>query len=166
MQCINVEHELYAEEQALRLNVLLRPIGLSAWWHRDSFARHIVALSDAGSVVGCVLLILPKEDPSQRSSDEAGCVILCQMAVSDAWQRKGVGAILLQGAERLARDAGESTIVLHARESAAEFYVKNGFSEYGERFTEVSCCAPACGHACLNNVLLPRPTDGGSDLRH
>ncbi|CAM5208810.1 bifunctional GNAT family N-acetyltransferase/hotdog fold thioesterase [Alishewanella longhuensis] len=49
------------------------------------------------------------------------------MAVAEAWQGQGAGAIILQGLEQQAVALGVKTVVLNARESAITFYAKQGY---------------------------------------
>jgi predicted GNAT family N-acyltransferase len=60
------------------------------------------------------------------------------MAVSLKMQRNGLGAAMMLFAERVARDAGFSTIVMNARKTAVGFYEKLGYKTDGEEFVEVT----------------------------
>ena len=81
IKIISQTHELYESERRLRLEVLLRPIGLEGWWQYDDDCEHIVAVDSsrpAGyQVIGCVLFI--------RSEAR-----LCQMVVETEFQGKGM----------------------------------------------------------------------------
>jgi thioesterase domain-containing protein len=50
------------------------------------------------------------------------------MAVSDQWQGHGLGAMVLQQLEQVALELGVQCIVLNARDTAAGFYQKLGYS--------------------------------------
>ena len=60
-----------------------------------------------------------------------------QMAVSDRYQRQGLGKKLIDYVERSLVACGVTMISLHARESAIEFYEKLGFRCTGKLFDEV-----------------------------
>jgi Histone acetyltransferase len=60
-----------------------------------------------------------------------------QVAVDEKLRRRGIGTALVSESERIARDAGYSRVVLHARMAAAGFYEKLGYEREGEPFTEV-----------------------------
>ncbi|RXK83256.1 GNAT family N-acetyltransferase [Filimonas effusa] len=62
---------------------------------------------------------------------------LRQMAVISGLQGKGVGRMLMQFAENIARDLGYKKIVMHARKTALGFYEKLGYKVVGEEFEEV-----------------------------
>jgi len=49
------------------------------------------------------------------------------MAVDDDFQRRGIGAMLLEELERRAKKRGAKYIILNARENAVGFYRKNGY---------------------------------------
>lgn len=50
------------------------------------------------------------------------------MAVSDQWQGHGLGAMVLQQLEQVALEQGMQRIILNARDTAAGFYQKAGYS--------------------------------------
>jgi len=49
------------------------------------------------------------------------------MAVSDDYQGKGYGNIIVNALEDIARESGIRNIILQARENALKFYWKNGY---------------------------------------
>lgn len=120
----------YAEECAVRERILRRPLGLSLWdedltveaaqWHFGLF--------DDERLIGCVVAI-PVSD--QR-------IKLRQMAIVEERQNAGCGRLLLTQVEIELRAAGFSEIYLHAREEAAPFYQKLGYSPVGPGFIEVT----------------------------
>ena len=91
---------------------------------RDGDATHIVALED-GEVIGTCRLVF--DGPVAR---------LGRMAVEPEWRGRGVGAALLDEAERCARDAGSRRIDLHAQTPAISLYARSGFVQRGDRFYE------------------------------
>ncbi len=65
-------------------------------------------------------------------------VRLRQMAVVSGLQGKGIGKVLMQFAENIARDRGYKKIMMHARKSAVGFYEKSGYKISGDEFEEVT----------------------------
>jgi len=127
---IEVGSDLHTSEQALRDEVLRKPLGraLSASEiERDREGRHFVAVLD-GEVVGCVGLYPQGE----------GVVRLRQMAVAPRLQGQRIGSRLLQYAEEWARRNRIATIELHARVTALAFYERNGYIPEGDEFIEVT----------------------------
>jgi predicted GNAT family N-acyltransferase len=61
---------------------------------------------------------------------------LGRMAVEHSVRGRGVGAALLELAERCAREAGASRIDLHAQTPAISLYARGGFAQRGEQFIE------------------------------
>ena len=49
------------------------------------------------------------------------------MGVADEWQGQGLGRLLLQGLEAVARERGATEVVLNARENAVGFYERCGY---------------------------------------
>lgn len=49
------------------------------------------------------------------------------MAVAEAWQGQGAGAMILQGLEQQAIALGLQSVLLNARETALKFYLKQGY---------------------------------------
>ena len=60
-----------------------------------------------------------------------------QVAVAENFQSKGIGRALVEYSEAVAREERFSEIILHARDTAVQFYLKLGYEVYGEPFTEV-----------------------------
>ena len=59
------------------------------------------------------------------------------MAVDMFAQKKGIGSALLNCVENTARENGYETITLHARQTACNFYTKQGYEAVGDLFYEV-----------------------------
>jgi predicted GNAT family N-acyltransferase len=84
---------------------------------RDDEALHLVAVDDAGSVVGtCRLLV---DGPTLK---------LGRMAVAAPARRQGIGLRLLDLADAEAASAGSERIVLGAQVSAVPLYEQAGYS--------------------------------------
>ena len=112
---------------ALRERVFCGEQGVSAAAERDGRdgeALHLVA-SDGGAVVGTCRLVF--------SGSKAA---LGRLAVEPAQRRRGIGTDVVREAERAARDAGASTISLHAQTAARALYDAAGFVQLGEPFVE------------------------------
>jgi predicted GNAT family N-acyltransferase len=91
---------------------------------RDGEALHLVALRE-GVVIGTCRLVF--DGPVAR---------LGRMAVEADLRREGVGAALLDEAERYAREAGSERIDLHAQTPAISLYSRHGYEQRGELFVE------------------------------
>ncbi len=57
------------------------------------------------------------------------------MAVEQGYEKKGIGSMVLKGLEERAMKAGAREIVLHARETALEFYRKNHYQVVERSYT-------------------------------
>jgi len=53
------------------------------------------------------------------------------MAIATANQRRGIGTSLLEALEDRARQLGALQLILNARETALEFYLKHGYEIKG-----------------------------------
>ncbi len=129
---IDTHHPLYGAESALRLHVLLDPVGYSVErFHKefpgvDDTAEHFV-VTRGGSVVGCALLIV-----------EGDAGKLMQMAVARALRGGGIGSELLAAIERRAfGELGLRGLYCHARAEAVGFYSRRGWRRVGAPFDEV-----------------------------
>jgi predicted GNAT family N-acyltransferase len=91
---------------------------------RDPEATHVVAVN-GHEVIGTCRLVF--DGPVAR---------LGRMAVERSWRGRGVGAALLDHAERCSREVGARRIDLHAQTPAISLYARCGFVERGEPFVE------------------------------
>ncbi|MGN6617880.1 MAG: GNAT family N-acetyltransferase [Ilyomonas sp.] len=120
----------YTQMVELRYNLLRKPLRLQfdeEELNREKDDIHIGCFED-DHLEGCCLLT--QTDPST--------VRLRQMVVISGLQGKGIGRVLLQFAENIARDRGYKKILMHARKSAVGFYEKLGYNVVGEEFEEVT----------------------------
>ena len=120
----------YWETAELRNTVLRKPIGLE--FSADDVQaeegyRHLACYWD-DTLVACLML-----DPLEN-----GDIRMRQLAVVPKLQRRGIGQALVEYAETWASSAGYRRMVLHARETAVAFYEKLGYSQFGDRFEEVT----------------------------
>jgi len=122
------EQEL-AAALALREEVFCGEQGVTLEGDRDGLdpeAVHLVALDGAGELIGtCRLLI-----------DPGGTAKFGRLCVRASARGSGVGAALLDAAEREARAGRARRIGMHAQTSALALYRRAGFRPYGEPFDE------------------------------
>ena len=122
------EQEL-AAALALRIEVFCGEQGVTFDGDRDGLddeAVHLVAIDDGGEVIGtCRLLIEP-----------GGTARFGRLCVVASARGTGVGAALLDAAEREARAADARRIGMHAQTGALSLYRRAGFRPYGEPFDE------------------------------
>lgn len=130
---ISTEHPLYKQEQNLRNEVLLRPIGVPdhAWEMYDKASYHFLAV-DNNEVWGCVVLRPLVNEKHKNSTAQ-----LMQMAVKSNLQSKGIGRKLVDDLLVFAKEEGFEKVICHARNNVVVFYEKLGFQVYGEPFEEV-----------------------------
>lgn len=114
----------------LRTQILRRPLSLtfSAEDLEKEKDNLLIAAYEDDQMLGCCMLVQVAPDTVQ----------LRQMAVKSGLQGKGIGRVLMQFAENIARDRGNKKIIMHARKSATGFYEKLGYKIVGEEFTEVT----------------------------
>ncbi len=120
----------YNELVELRYKILLEPLGLK---FLDSFRPeeakylHIGCVESLdGKLIGG-LILAPLDDEKIR---------LMQVAVDSIYQGEGVGRELVKYAEKRAKSAGYSTIIMHAMLSVVGFYEKMGYHAEGDVFEE------------------------------
>jgi predicted GNAT family N-acyltransferase len=121
----------YEAEKDLRNRALRLPLGLTLSdkdISGEEKQTHLVAIDDAGTVVACVLLVLPGD----------GSAHIRQMAVDESRRGQGVGAGLIAHAEQTARGLGIRRMTMHARVYARGFYERLGYRAVGDIFTEVT----------------------------
>ena len=112
---------------ALRLRVFCEEQGVDRAAEqdgRDPEAIHLVALQDGTLVGTCRLLV---EDRAAR---------LGRNAVSSEARGSGIGAALLEVADRAAAQAGADRIRLHAQLRARTLYERSGYAPKGDTFLE------------------------------
>ncbi|MDX1931285.1 MAG: GNAT family N-acetyltransferase [Capsulimonadales bacterium] len=88
----------------------------------DPATLHIGAFLPAGDCIGVVTLM------ENKGTQLRG------MAVLPEWQRKGVGATLVQEAQRMAAERGITSLWCNARVAAAGFYERMGWTIESEEF--------------------------------
>ena len=120
----------YKQMISLRYQLLRKPLGLSFTDAELEEEKNdiLIGCFDDDKLEGCCLL---KETSPHM-------LRLRQMAVVSGLQGKGIGKILLQFAENIARDRGYKKIIMHARKTAIGFYEKLGYKITGPEFVEVT----------------------------
>jgi predicted GNAT family N-acyltransferase len=120
----------YHQMVDLRYNVLRKPLSLtfSASDLEQEKNDVLMGCFDEEKLEGCCLLSTAGEKAAR----------LRQMAVADGLQGKGIGRVLMNFAENIARDMGNEKMLMHARKSAVGFYEKLGYKINGNEFEEVS----------------------------
>lgn len=120
----------YDELVELRYKVLLEPLGLKfldSYRAKEISYLHIACIESLDDKLIGGLILAPLNDKEIR---------LMQVAVSPVYQGEGVGRKLVCYAEQRAREAGYSTIVMHAMLSVVDFYEKLGYTQEGDFFAE------------------------------
>ncbi|KAL0238747.1 hypothetical protein PCE1_004439 [Barthelona sp. PCE] len=135
MRIIDVEMDTENFEKIVevRYKTLRQPLGMeyqTAYNNKDEGSIHLA----------CV-----KWDPQKQEEQVIGVVSmhplnkneiqLFQMA--SLVPKKGIGRLLWESFEKKARKMGYTTVIAHARCVALDFYIKLGFTVFGEQFTEV-----------------------------
>jgi predicted GNAT family N-acyltransferase len=120
----------YQQMVDLRTHILRKPLGLQFSPEDLEKEREdvLIAAYEDDQMLGCCML-------TQTAPDT---VRLRQMAVKAGLQGKGIGRVLMQFAENIARDRGNKKLTMHARKTATGFYEKLGYKATGEEFTEVT----------------------------
>jgi predicted GNAT family N-acyltransferase len=120
----------YHQMVELRYQILRKPLGLI--FSVDDLEQEkkdiLMGCFDDEKLEGCCLLT-PAGEKALR---------LRQMAVSIGLQGKGIGRVLMNFAENVARDSGCQKISMHARYAALGFYEKLGYKICSDEFEEVS----------------------------
>jgi GNAT superfamily N-acetyltransferase len=90
--------------------------------------RVLVAEDEAGTIIGTVTVILHQPENQPHRGDVA------KMLVHRSARRKGLGAALLAAAERSAREAGKTLLVLDTvtGEAGYRLYAAQGWQRCGE----------------------------------
>ena len=118
----------YIQSLALRHEVLRKPLGMifdPAIFPVEKGDIHLVA-NHGDWLVGCMILTEAGNDLKMR-----------QVAVANKYRRNKVGARMVALAEAKAIEMGKQKMVLHARDSALDFYLSLGYYIVGDQFEEV-----------------------------
>jgi GNAT superfamily N-acetyltransferase len=119
----------YQQMVELRDSILRKPLGLS--FDQVELSREVddilIGCFEEDKLEGCCLLT--------NVGDKT--VRLRQMAVANGLQGKGIGRVLMNFAENVARDMGNKKLTMHARKTAVGFYEKLGYKICSPEFEEV-----------------------------
>jgi len=143
---IQVLHWSQAEARARRVRdavfIVEQKVPVELEWDEwDARCDHALAL-DSGLIPVGTARLLPDGH-------------LGRMAVLAEWRGRGVGRALAQALLDRARQRGMRRIVLHAQTSAAAFYRKLGFAEFGAEFEEAGIA-----HIAMSLALKQLRSDG------
>lgn len=120
----------YDELVELRYKVLLEPLGLKfldSFRDKEISYLHIGCIESLDDKLVGGLILAPVNDKEIR---------LMQVAVDPVYQGEGIGKALVSYAEKRAKEAGYSKIVMHAMLSVVNFYEKLGYHQEGDLFEE------------------------------
>lgn len=125
---IDPKSDQYQTTLKLRQRILRHPLGLTlneADTEDDHNQLHfIIQMQDA--IIACVVM-KPLNNTKLK---------LRQMAVDEAYQKQGVGKLLITRTESAVKKLGYSHIELAARKNAVGFYRALGYETQGEYFNE------------------------------
>ena len=110
----------FNEYYNLRWKILRKPLGQKIDSIKDELENksyHLVALLDERNIIGVGRLHSLNNKKSQ----------IRYMAILKKYQKLSVGKKILKGLEVRAKIDNKKYIVLHARESALNFYINNGY---------------------------------------
>jgi predicted GNAT family N-acyltransferase len=121
----------YDEAVKLRYDVLRKPLNIE--FDPDDLAKeydsyHIGCYSSQSDELVAVLTLKPIDNDILK---------MRQVAVCSDFQSHGLGSFLVTESEKFARIHRFTSIEMHARDTAIEFYKKLGYSAEGEIFKEV-----------------------------
>jgi predicted GNAT family N-acyltransferase len=120
----------YQKMTDLRTKILRTPLGLTyteEYLLKDKEDILMACLENEEMIGCCILTVL-----------DTTTIQLRQIAVLDAFQKKGIGTRLVELAEKIAKEKSIQFITLHARKVVADFYLKLGYQIEGDEFVEVN----------------------------
>ena len=120
----------YNELVELRYKILLEPLGLKfldSFRAKEANYLHIGCIEQLDDKLVGGLILAPLDNERIR---------LMQVAVDTVYRGEGVGRELVKYAEKRAKEAGYSKIIMHAMLSVVGFYEKLGYHSEGDIFDE------------------------------
>lgn len=120
----------YDDVIKLRYEILRKPLNLHFTAEQLAAEKnyfHLGYFKDK-KLIACLMLV----------PEENGKMKMKQVAVENESQGKGIGAKLVNAAEKFASDKGYIIMYCHARDTAVPFYEKLNYKRVGEMFEEVS----------------------------
>ena len=129
---IEFESQDYFQSLGLRYEVLRRTLALHFEINdlkKEGSDIHVAAFFNS-QIIGCLIL--------SEISDKTIAYKMRQVVVSDDFQRRGVGKLMVEFCEKIAVKNGVNSIELHARENAVPFYLSLQYTIMGNQFLEVN----------------------------
>ncbi len=120
----------YNELVELRYKILLEPLGLKfldSFRAKEANYLHIGCIEQLDDKLVGGLILAPIDNEKIR---------LMQVAVDTVYRGEGIGRELVQYAEKRAKEAGYTQIIMHAMLSVVGFYEKMGYHAEGDTFDE------------------------------
>lgn len=120
----------YNELVELRYKILLEPLGLKfldSFRAKEANYLHIGCVEQLDDKLVGGLILAPLDNERIR---------LMQVAVDTVYRGEGVGRELVKYAEKRAKEAGYTQIIMHAMLSVVGFYEKLGYHAEGDVFDE------------------------------
>lgn len=115
----------FKDYYALRYHVLREPLGLPKGTEKDDYeviSEHFMAVDEqTGEIIGVVKLY----------EDEPGLARFSHLAVSENYQGKGIGHLLVDTVEKRAHERGFKKMGTMTRVTAGEVYKKYGYEPEG-----------------------------------
>ena len=117
-----VYHTLHPDSRAIREEVFVKEQGFSYEYdEHDDTAVHIVLYSEDSPVATCRVFEL-----------DSGVYMFGRLAVRKEYRKNGLGRIIMKEAEKNVILMGGNQIKLHAQLHAKDFYIKCGYTPFGE----------------------------------
>jgi GNAT superfamily N-acetyltransferase len=110
----------YNDYYRIRYEILRKPWNQPEKSTKDdteSTSVHLLAKDESGIPVATGRMQFNSDEEAQIRS----------MAVIDVYQGKGIGGLLINHLEKIAREKKIRRIILDARENAVQFYLRNGY---------------------------------------
>lgn len=119
--------------RAVRTAVFIEEQGIARedeWDELDHTAVHAVVRNRLGMAVATGRLL-------REGAADARTARIGRMATERAVRGSGLGSEVVRALEQVARERGDTTVVLGAQRSAEPFYLRLGYTPYGEPYEEV-----------------------------
>lgn len=129
---IKFSSAVYKLSLKLRNRILREPLGLSLTtldMNDEISQRHFGIFGDGNQLIGCVVV---------QNQPDPKCAKLRQMAIDLCYQRRGFGSFLLKETESWCHVQGIENLIVHARETAINFYSNMGFRVSSNIFIDVT----------------------------
>ena len=142
LKIIDHDSSAYKKMVEIRNDILRKPLGLS--FSQEELEKEkddiLIGCFEDDELEGCCIL----------TKEGNGTIRLRQMAVTDILQGKGIGRVLMQFAENIARDKGFTLMTMHARSNAVGFYEKLGYKRLTKSMGNSGHCG--CNIWMLKNL--------------